>query len=98
MKIGTIIVSLLVASPLAAETPLNIMKDSCIVLVSQFRSPELLRADVSLYVEGLLTGAQIAHDISRDELEARIVPACLSNPVSGVRHILSRTASPADGG
>lgn len=89
---ATAFMTLLMAAPLAAQPPINIVSDSCLILVAHMKIPEALRSDVSVYADGLLTGAQVTSGLSRTEIEARIISACLPNPTLGIRYVLDRAA------
>ena len=71
----------------AQDLAVTMSRTTCQLMVIQLRKPELLRGDVSVYLQGLFDGAA-AHTANRQGLRNAVINICNTDPTRAVDSIL----------
>jgi len=79
MKRIIAVVAVLSATAVAAEPPVIVNRETCLLMVLNLREPDKMRPDVSLYLDGIFVGA-VGNNYAASDLSVAFQRACLEDP------------------
>lgn len=83
------------AAMASAQSTVPVGQSSCYLLIAAMRNPELLQPGVALYIEGLVSGVEMADQTVRD-MRDRLIDICIDNPLKSIATAITESVATED--